>query len=143
MPTAPTMSRPSARPRPRRAGLAVAVVAAVAAIVVLFAITSSLLTGPERIDVTIENPTAYTLDVKVRGGDDGPVHELGPIGSGSTRAFAGVIDQGETWVFEFGYGGVLAGELTVEKSQVEAGPLIVPESAEAVLDEADLPPPTP
>ncbi len=96
MPTAPTMARPSARQRPRRAGFAVAVVAAVAAIIVLFAIMSSLLAGPERIDVTIENPTDYTLDVKVRGGDDGPVHELGPVGSGATRSFVGVIDQGDT-----------------------------------------------
>lgn len=143
MPTAPTMSRPAAHQRPRRAGLAVAVVAAIATVILLFAITSSLLTGPDRVDVTIENPTAYTLDVEVRSGDGGTVHELGPIGSSSTRLFTGVIDQGDSWAFEFSYGGVPAGEVVVDRSEVEAGPVVVPDGAEAALDEADLPPPPP
>lgn len=141
MPTAPPLSRPSARPRSRGAGLAVAVIAAVATVLALLVMTSSLLTGPDRVDLAVENPTPYELEVQVRGADGGSVHQLGPIASGSTREFTGVIDQGDTWLFEFSYGGVLAAELTVERSGIEAGTVVVPDSAEEVLDDSDLPPP--
>jgi len=38
---------------------------------------------------------------------------------------------------------VVASELAIEKSQVEAGPVLVPDAAQTVLDESDLPPPPP
>lgn len=141
MPTAPSLYRPSARPRSRRVRTAIATIAAIAAIFALFAITSSRLAGPDRVDMVIENPTAYVLSVRVSGADGGSSQPLGPISSGSTREFSGVLDQGETWLFEFSYGGVQAGELVLERSEVIAAPVVVPAGTERVLEQAGLSPP--
>lgn len=141
MPTTLSSARPAASPRTGnlRAAAAIAIVVAIAA--ALFAITTSILTGPERVDFAVENPTSYTLEAEVRDAAGGPVHKLGPISSGSTREFAGVIDRGETWLFTFSYGGVIAGEVTIERSELESEPVSVPASAEEVLRESDLAPP--
>lgn len=141
MPTAPPLSRPTARPRNRQVRSVALIVAAIAATIALLAITSSMLTGPDRVDLTIENPTAYHLSVEVRGAEDGSVHRLGTVSSESTRDLTGVIDQGEMWWFEFSYGGVIAAELTVSQSTLEAGPVVVPDSAGEVLAQAGLSPP--
>lgn len=135
MPTAPSLYRPSARPRSRRVGpvvaIVAAIVAAIAATLALFAITSSMLAGPERVDMVIEN---HVLSVRVSGADGGSGHTLGPISSGSTREFSGVLDQGDTWLFKVSYGGVQAGELVVERSELMAAPVAVaPAVATAVL----------
>lgn len=141
MPTAPPLSRPSARPRSRQVRSAVLIVVAIAVAIALFTITSSMLTGPDRVDLTIENPTAYPLSVEVRGAEDGSVLLVGTVSSERTDEFAGVIDQGEMWWFTFSYGGVVAAEVTVSQSALETGPVVVPDSAGEVLAQADVSPP--
>ena len=141
MPTAPPLSRPSARPRSRQVRSAALIVAAVAVAIALLAITSSMLTGPDRVDLTIENPTAYHLSVDVRGAEDGSVLGVGTVSAESTGEFPRVIDQGEMWWFEFSYGGVVAAEVTVSRSALEAGSVVVPDSAGEVLRQAGLSPP--
>lgn len=141
MPTAPSLARPSARSRATNLRAAAAIAVAVAATVALLAATSSILAGPERVDFAVENPTSYPLLLEVRKAAGGSVYKLGPISQGGTREFTGVIDQGDTWLFTYTYGGVLAAEVSVERSELESGPVSVPDSAERVLRESDLPPP--
>lgn len=140
MPTAPPLTRPSARPGTNRVRVAVAVIAGLAAAIALFFVTSSMLAGPERVDLTIENPTAFPLRAEVSDASGGSVQGLGPISSESTRDFAGVLDQGETWVFTFSYGDVVAAEITVDRARVQSGPISIPDTADQTLRDAGLPP---
>lgn len=142
MPTAPTLPRASARPEPRRLGVAIAIAIAVLAFGAAAIITTtSLLAGPDRIDMTIENPTAYEISVEVSDASGGPTHELGRIGADSSRELRGIVDQGDTWSFAFSYGGIRAAEATLERDAILDGPVVVPSSVETVLADSDLPPP--
>lgn len=141
MPTAPSVTRPSPRVRNRRVPLLVAVIAAGAlATVAMLLFVGSVLDEPSRVDLVMENPTVYEMNVRVEPADGGSGQELGTIGAESSQTFAGVIDQGDRWQLEFTYAGILAAELVVDRTELDAGPVVVPSSAEEVLREAGLPP---
>ena len=138
MPTAPSIARPSPRARQRPAPLLTGAAAALA-IVAMLAAATSVLEGPSRLDVVVENPTVYEINVRAEPIDGGSGFDLGPVASESSRTIVGVIDTGDRWRLEFSYGGIVAAELVLDRTQLDA-PVNVPSSAEEVLGEAGLPP---
>lgn len=140
MPTAPALTRPPSRARPRGALVSLVVIGLALYLVALLTTASVLLADPARVDLTVENTTGYELNVRVRSSVDDNVLGLGPIGPRSTKDYMSVIDQGETWVFEYSYGGVVAATPTVSRSDLEAGTVQVPGSVEAELRSAGFEP---
>lgn len=137
MPTATSVARPSPRAAgPPLARMIISVLVVVAAAVMLSGGILSLLEEPERTDVTVDNPTAYPVHVRVESAEEGSGLGLGTAHSESSRTFTGVVDQGERWRFEFRYGGIDAAEVIVTRDDVAAGPIVVPSSAGRVLREA-------
>ena len=117
------------------------------AVVVLAALLiplSRALQPPEFLDrLTIENHTEYDLSIKLRDSVDGPVLGLGVTTAGSTKEVKSVLDPGDTFVFEFSYGGVPAERAIVDRSTLEESGwrIAVPAAAAAALRDAGLPPP--
>lgn len=141
MPTSPaTLARPSPRVRPRRVDI-VATLLTVVVGAVLIAGMSVLLADPPRVDLVVENPTDYDVNVDVRSADGGSQLGLGTVGSGSSKPFALVIDQGERWLFEFSYGGVEPSPVEVSRETITTGTVVVPDAAEDEFRQAGLTPP--
>ena len=141
MPTSPaTLARPSPRVRPRPVDV-VATVLAVVVSAVLVAGMGVLLADPARVDLVVENPTAYDVNVDVRSADGGGRLGLGTVGAGSSKPFALVIDQGERWSIEFSYGGVDASPVEVSRETVTTGTVVMPDVVEDEFREAGLVPP--
>jgi len=105
---------------------------------VLVAGMSVLLADPARVDLVVENPTAYDVNVDVRSVDGGGRLGLGTVGAGSSRPFSLVIDQGERWLFEFSYGGVDVSSVEVSRDTVTTGTVIVSDAVEDEFRRAGL-----
>lgn len=141
MPTAPSITQSSPRSRNRRIpALAAGVAAAAIATAVILLIASSVLDEPHQVDLVVENPTVYEMNVRAEPADGGADLNLGSVGRESSRTFSKVNDQGERWQLEFSYGGIVAAELIVDRAELDADPVVVPSSAEEVLREAGLRP---
>jgi hypothetical protein len=67
--------------------------------------------------VEVVNDTPYSVNVDVVG-DRGRIG-LGTVTTGSSLEFSEVLDEGDTWVFEFSYGGNDAGVLSIERATLE------------------------
>jgi len=110
------------RPRPATSVVALgqmAVVAAVAA--ALFLVAVAMMTDrPSFVsELTVVNPAVYKLNVDVSGDGHGRL-DLGAVRRETTSTYERVIDQGDTWVFRFSYGGVTGGEISVPRARLEA-----------------------
>ena len=99
---------------------------------------SVLLADPPRVELVVENPTAYDVNVDVRPADGGNRLGLGTVGADASRPFSRVIDQGERWLVEFSYGGVDATPIQVSRDTITSGSVVVPESVEAEFRDAGL-----
>jgi hypothetical protein len=77
-----------------------------------------LLDVPSTVDLTVENPSAYDVDIDARRPGDFKVLGLGTSETGTTRSFHQVIDRGDTWIFEFSTAGVPAGSLEVAREDL-------------------------
>jgi hypothetical protein len=76
---------------------------------------------PPRIDeMTIVNGTAYDLDVEVSGEDRQGWLPVAIVEAGSTDVSEEVIDQGDEWVFRFRHWGDTVGDLSLNRSELEA-----------------------
>lgn len=140
MPTSPpALARPSPRAPERRVDLVVDAVA-VALAAVLLAVASVALADPARVDVVVDNPTAYDVHVDVRSADGGNRLGLGTVAAGESRPFRLVVDRGDRWHFEFSRGRVDASPVEVSRDAVRAGPVVVPASVEAEFRAAGLRP---
>lgn len=72
------------------------------------------LAGPSFVDqVRVANPTEYAVHVRASNADASWLG-LGVVGPGEERTFQHVIDQGDTWIFEFSYAGEVAGHVEVD-----------------------------
>jgi hypothetical protein len=68
--------------------------------------------------LTIDNPTAFDVNVEVAGDGRSGRFDLGTVTHETESIREEVADPGATWVLRFSYGGVDAGELSVERSTV-------------------------
>ncbi len=134
------LTRPSPQIKNRRLDV-VAMLATLIVGAVLLAAVIALLADPDRVDVTIENPTSFDVDVGLRSADGGNRHALGTVDPGSSKSLSSVIDQGERWLFEFSYGGVDAPPLEVSRDVVTKGTVVVPGVVEELFVAAGLSPP--
>lgn len=92
----------------RTATIAIAVVVAGLAVAIL----SAGLSGNNFVDrLTVVNRTAYDLDVDVTDGARSGWTGIGTAQRDGVDVFEQVLDQGDTWIFRFTYGGVTAGEM--------------------------------
>jgi hypothetical protein len=112
-----TLTRPSpARPDVRWLIWVVPVLGAAATLIL---VGSWLFRGPAFIDrVTIVNDTAFPVNVDVAGAD-GRKLALKYVSAGETAVVRDVIDQGDTWEFQFTYGGTDAGTLRRDRARLE------------------------
>lgn len=108
---------PEARPRSRRLAL---LAAGVAASIAVFALLLVLVQRPDFVSrLSIENRSAFALQVDVAPGRDEPVTQLGVVGAHSTETFGDVVDQGDTWVLQLSDPGRGARTLRYTRSQLE------------------------
>lgn len=141
MPTSsPALARPSPQIRQRRVDVVVTVVAVIVGAAIVAAL-NVLLADPARVDLQVDNPTEYDVNVDVRPAQGGNRLGLGTVSAGSSRPFGLVIDQGDRWLFEFSYGGVDASPVEVSRETVTTGTVVVPDSVEAEFRAAGLTPP--
>lgn len=119
-------------------------VLAIIALAALFVPLSRALQPPEFLErITIENDTEYDLSVKLRDSLDGPVLGLGVTTAGSTKEVQSVLDPGDTFVFDFSYGGVAAESIIIDRSTLEESGwrIAIPAATAAPLRDAGIPPP--
>lgn len=68
--------------------------------------------------LTIDNPTAYQLNIELTDGGRHRWFDLGAVGPERNKTVQEVADQGEQWVFRLSYGGMDAGEVVVARSEL-------------------------
>lgn len=113
-----TMARPQV---PRRTFPPLSLIALVVVGTLLCAAMAYALRDPTVVPrVTVENPSALTVNVSVQPSADGPrllLTTVSPSGSATTRD---VLDQGDEWIFSFSSGGVDGGTLRVSRTTLAA-----------------------
>lgn len=138
MPNAPALARPSPGVSSRIRNVSAIVTALVVAAGLLVAVSSQL-ADDVRVDLLVENPTAYPVNVDVRSADgSGGRLGLGTVSPTADQSFTSVIDQGDRWVFEFSYAGVEAGSIELVRNAAVGGPVVIPDSVERTLRDAGL-----
>jgi hypothetical protein len=115
----------------------VLVLAAILLAVLVLPLLSPVARAPQ---LTVENPLVYLVEVAVA--DGATLVPVGPVNRGTTVAFAGVADVGETWRFHFAYAGVDAGSLLLSRDALDAAGwrIVVPDDVGRRLREAGLAP---
>jgi hypothetical protein len=90
--------------------------------------------------VTVDNSTAFDVNVEVASDDRRGWLPLGTVGRDASRVFEEVADPGPTWVFRFSYGGVDGGTREWSRSDLrDAGwNLTVPDTVGQELADAGL-----
>ncbi len=141
MPTStPALARPSPQIQTRRLD----VVATLATLIVgaaLLAAVNALLVDPDRVDLTVENPTQFDVNIDVRSLEGEGRLGLGTVDPGTSKSLSSVVDQGGRWLFEFSYGGVKAPPVEVSREVVTTGTVVVPEIVGELFLDAGLSPP--
>jgi hypothetical protein len=99
--------------------------------------------APGSLDrVTIENPNVHNLEIDVGDADRDRWLGLGTATREASRTFESVIDQGDTWVFRFRYGGIDGGQVVVSRDDLKSNRwrVLVPEEVGTRLTQAGLGP---
>jgi hypothetical protein len=138
----PVLTRPRPAPPQHRGHLATLLLAAaVGAVAILVAGPATRL--PSFVDrVTVVNPHPWDVEVDVTGSADDGAVGLASLDRESARTIPAVVDQGDSWVFRFAYGGVEGSELGVSRAELQrAGwKVTVPDTFAARMRAAGLPP---
>jgi hypothetical protein len=92
--------------------------------------------------VTIDNPDVHNVEIDVGDADRDRWLGLGTVPREASGTFQSVIDQGDTWVFRFQYGGVDGGEVVMSRDDLEGNRwrVRVPQEVGARLTQAGLGP---
>jgi len=102
----------------------------------------SFLAGPDKVEVTIVNPTEYDLDVLVRSPDSAARTVFGRVERDDTRTQPNLIDPGAEWVVTFHHDGTELGELRLSGDDLDdlGHTIEVPPEVTTRADEAGLVP---
>jgi hypothetical protein len=112
-------TRTATLPRSLRRGDVVGVAVIVLLWAAGMAALAPTLRSPAHVErITVDNPTAWRVNVDVTDEEAGAWVGLGSVDRGHRYAFADVLDQGGTWVFTFRYAGQHA-ELRLSRHQLE------------------------
>ncbi|MGB0112584.1 MAG: hypothetical protein WBP59_05145 [Ilumatobacteraceae bacterium] len=95
-----------------------------AAVVLLIGVLLPL--GPDRVDVTIQNPTDYLLYVSASTPVDDTLTPVAIVSPRTTLDVSDVIDRGDAWVLHVRSPGSDAGVLTVERASLLGGDYTIP-----------------
>ena len=118
-----TEFRPTPLRSPQRAvGLFLA-----AAVLAVLIVAPSLSTAAFVPRLTIDNPTAFDVNVELASGADDGV-ALGTIGREGQSVLEEVADPGGQWTFRFSYAGVDGGDLVLSRADLRSAgwQLVVP-----------------
>jgi hypothetical protein len=94
--------------------------------------------------VVIVNPTPYDVNVVVGPGDRSAWLAVGTARHDAETPFEEVVDQGETWVVRFAYGGEVGGEVSVRRAELARNGwriTVPPDVAERLRGRSVVPPP--
>ena len=142
----PTSRLASARPSaaaPHRGGIAAIIALGLVALAIgaIGAALAGLLAEPDRLDVTVDNPTPFPVSVEVRSSDGTERVTLGIASPRATRTFTRVVDHGDDWTFTFSYAGVHSEPVAVPRAAVADGAITVPDDVADRFRDAGLEPP--
>jgi hypothetical protein len=79
----------------------------------------SFLTVPDKVAVTVVNPTDYDIDVTVRTPDTTTRTIFGRVERGGTRLQPRLIDPGREWVLTFSHDGTELAELRLSADELD------------------------
>lgn len=110
------------------------------AVVVTAVIGLALPPEPDRVRVTIENPTDHRLYINSSSPDDGSINYVAVIDPRSTATSDPVVDRGISWVLHLRTLGAPAGTVTVSRDDLIDGSFAVPMWVNDDLAAAGVPP---
>lgn len=95
------------------------------AVLATVVVLGACLPGAETIErITIENPTSYDLEVRVKGVGGGWTL-LGRVNREASTVAEQVQDHGDIWFFQFRFGPHVAGELRVRRPDLASNEWVV------------------
>ncbi len=112
------------------------------AVLVVLLVAPNLVPGAFVPRLTVENPTAFVVNVELAGRGGSGWFALGTVGRESQGVFEEVPDPGATWLIRFSYAGVDGGRVELPRSALqEAGwQLAIPaEVGERLTEEGFVP----
>ncbi len=109
------------------------------AFVVMLAIAIVLPVGPDRVSVTIINPTDHRLYITSSTPTDDTRSSVLVVSPRSTATAHDVIDRGPRWVLHLRTLGASAGTIEATRTELSGGSFAVPESINDDLARAGIP----
>ena len=134
-------SRVAMQPRSTRRRDHVVIVVAVLAWAAATALLAPVLREPGHVDhVTVDNPHPWDVNVDATSGHRDGWVGVGDLARDGSDTFRSVLDEGDTWIFRFTYGGEEA-QLRISRRQLEqnAWHVTVPDEFAARLRSAGVP----
>jgi hypothetical protein len=112
-------SRPVLANRPSRQLVLAIAVGACVLMLILVIVAGHLLSAPHKVSsLTVQNPTAYDVEVTASSTPTGAVTDVGVVGAGATLSFADVTDEGGDWYFHLHAQGVDLGTVHQTRAQL-------------------------
>lgn len=111
----------------------------VVAIVVTVSIGLMLPVEPDRVTVTIDNPTDHRLYINASTPDDTNLSFVTIVGPRATKSMDDVIDRGAVWVLHLRTLGAAAGTIQVSRADLVNGSAVIPLTINEDLATAGVP----
>lgn len=122
-----------------RSGVAAEWWSLVGAVVVTVSIGLMLPVEPDRVTVTIDNPTDHRLYINASTPDDTSLSFVTIVGPGATASMRDVIDRGAIWVLHLRTLGAPAGTIEVSRADLVNGSAVIPLTINGDLAAAGVP----
>ena len=94
---------------------------------------------PDRVTVSIENPTDHLLYIKASTPHDDTTSLVTIVGPRSTKVMPDVIDRGPSWVLHLRTLGAPAGTIEVSRTDLVNGSVVIPIAINDQLAAAGVP----
>jgi hypothetical protein len=109
------------------------------AVVVTVSIGLMLPHDPDRVSVTIDNPTDHLLYINATTPEDPTLSFVTIIGPRAVTSMPDVVDRGATWVLQLRTSGAPAGTIEVSRADLVNGSVRIPLSVNDELAAAGVP----